>query len=518
MIDAIIIIGYFVIILFIGLWSRSRSTAVSVKEYFLSSNRLRWPAIAMSTIGTNIHAGHFLGMMGSAYLYGLAQANLEINAIFGILIAAFVFVPFYLKHRVTTISQFFEDRFGPRVALTYSLLSIVLFATVYVGAALFWGAYAVNAVFSEQLQFISDNSVIRIAVILVLLGGFSATYTLLGGLTAVVRTDVFQFVLLLLGGVILLYLSMTELGGWKQLYDKTPQLMHLHLPADHPTLPWTAIFSMLLLNLNYWGCNQVILQRALAAKNLREAQIGLLVGGVLKYVMAGIIILPGVALAGILLDRPLQDPDQSYIVLLDTLLPTGLRGVILVGLFASLMSSVDSMFHSLATLWSIDVYKRYLNPTASDQQVVRVGKWAIVVCLMTGVLFGFLQLYVKYQEPGFALTHWFNDVSYYIKNGFVVLISAAIFLIKPSPKLVFYALFLSIAVSLGLKFTFPDLAYFNRALSTIVLTFAVVAIPTVARNGWRIKMQDLVQIASPKIGYCALGLGVSLMVVHVVFH
>ena len=518
MIDAIIIISYFVIILFIGLWSRSKSKDVSVNEYFLSSNRLRWPTIAMSTIGTNIHAGHFLGMMGSAYLYGLAQANLEINAIFGILVAAFVFVPFYLKHKVITISQFFENKFGPRVALTYSLLSITLFATVYVGATLFWGAYAVNAVFGDQLHFISDNAVIRIAVILVLLGAFSATYTLLGGLTAVVRTDVFQFVLLLLGGSILLYLSVTKLGGWEQLYDKTPQLMHLHLPADHPTLPWTAIFSMLLLNLNYWGCNQVILQRALAAKNLREAQIGLLVGGVLKYVMAAIIIIPGVALAGMLLDNPLKDPDQSYIVLIDTLLPTGLRGIILVGLFASLMSSVDSMFHSLSTLWSIDVYKRYLNPTANDQQVVRVGKWAIVACLATGILFGFLQLYVKYQDPGFALTHWFNDMSYYIKNGFVVLISAAIFLIRPSPKLVFYALFLSIAVSLGLKFTFPDMAYFNRALYTIVLTFAVVAIPTVAQNGWRIKRQDFVQIASPNIGYCALGLGLSLMVVHVLFH
>lgn len=518
MIDAIIIISYFVIILAIGLWSRRRAKDVSVNEYFLSSNSLRWPSIAMSTIGTNIHAGHFLGMMGSAYLYGLAQANLEINAIFGILVAAFLFVPLYLKYKVITISQFFERTFGPRVALTYSLLSMVLFATLYVGSTLFWGAYAVNAVFGEQLRFISNDPMIRVAALLVVLGTFSATYTLLGGLTAVVRTDVFQFILLLLGGVILLVLSVNAVGGWEQLYEKTPHLMHLHLPADHPTLPWTAIFSMLLLNLNYWGCNQVILQRALAARNLREAQIGLLVGGALKYVMAAIIILPGVALAGMLIDRPLQDPDQSYIVLIDTLLPTGLRGIILVGLFASLMSSVDSMFNSLATLWSIDVYKRHLNPAAGDQTVVRVGKMAIVVCLVTGILFGFLQVYVKYQDPGFALTHWFNDMSYYIKNGFVVLISAAVFLIKPSPRLVFYALFLSMAISLGLQFAFPGLAYFNRALYTILLTFAFVAAPTVAKNGWRISIRDLVRTASPTIGYGALALALSLMLVHVVLH
>ena len=518
MIDGIIIGSYFLIILIIGLRSRRKTEGVSVNEYFLSSRSLRWPTIAMSTIGTNVHAGHFLGMMGSAYLYGLAQANFEINAIVGILVAAFVFVPVYLKHRVMTISQFFEETFGPRVALTYSLLSIALFATVYVGAALFWGAYAVNAVFGDHLHVISDRAVIRVAVLLVLLGAFSATYTLLGGLTAVVRTDVVQCLLLMLGGVILLYLSVTEVGGWGQLYEKTPHLMHLHLSADHPTLPWTAIFGMLLLNLNYWGCNQVILQRALAAENLREAQIGLLVGGVLKYVMAAIIILPGVALAGMVLDHPLQDPDRSYIVLIDRLLPTGLRGLILVGLFASLMSSVDSMFHSLSTLRSIDVYRRCLNPAADDRQVVRVGQWAIVVCLMTGILFGFVQLYVKYQDPGFALTHWFNDVSYYIKNGFVVLISAAVLLVKPSPRLVFSALLLSIVLSLGLKVALPDLAYFNRALLTIVLTFAVVAIPTMVTNGWRINVRDLVRIASPNVGYGALALGISLIVVHVLFH
>ena len=228
MIDAIIIISYFVVILFIGLWSRRRAGDVSVKEYFLSSNSLRWPSIAMSTIGTNIHAGHFLGMMGSAYLYGLAQANLEINAIFGILVAAFLFVPLYLKYKVITISQFFERTFGPRVALTYSLLSMLLFATLYLGSTLFWGAYAVNAVFGEQLRFISDNPMIRVAVLLIVLGTFSATYTLLGGLTAVVRTDVFQFILLLLAGGILLVLSVKAVGGWTQLYVKPPQTCLLY--------------------------------------------------------------------------------------------------------------------------------------------------------------------------------------------------------------------------------------------------------------------------------------------------
>jgi len=275
---------------------------------------------------------------------------------------------------------------------------------------------------------------------------------------------------------------------------------------------------MLLLNLNYWGCNQVILQRALAAKNLKEAQIGLLVGGVLKYVMALIIIIPGIALAGILVENPLQDPDQSFIVLVNTLLPTGLRGIILVGLFASLMSSVDSMFNSLSTLWSIDVYKRYLNKEATDKQIVSAGKKTIGVCLVVGILFGFVQVYVKFSDPSFALTHWFNDMSYFIKNGFVVLICSAVFLIKPSAKLVFYSLFLSIGISLALKFGLPDMAYFNRALYTILLTLAFVAIPTFAKNGWRINMAELIETSSKKVGFFGLGLGASLICVQIIFH
>lgn len=517
MIDVIIIIGYFVGIMLIGVLSRNKSTEVSADEYFLSSRSLKWPSIAISTISTNIHAGHFLGMMGSAYLYGLAQAGLEINAIFGILVATFFFVPLYLKLKVTTISQFFEGKFGPRVAVAYSGLSMLLFSTLYLGSTLYWGAYAVDALFGENLVFISTDAMTRICVLLAALGIFSAVYTWLGGLTAVVRTDIVQFVLLLVGGCILLYLAIDKLGGIDQLWKKTPQLMHLHLPADHPKLPWTAVFSMLLLNLNYWGCNQVILQRALAAKDLKNAQIGLLVGGVLKYFMAAIIIIPGIALAGLLIDNPLADPDKSFVTLVNMLLPQGLRGIILVGLFASLMSSVDSMFNSLSTLWSIDIYKRYINPKATDAQVINKGKMAIVSCLISGCLFGFLLAYVKFSSPELALTHWFNDISFYIKNGFVVLICSAVFMVRPNKNLVFAALFTSIVICLGLKYTFPAMAYFNRSMYTILLTLSMVGIPTIMKNGWRLP-NKIIHASSSKVAWSGVALLISWLILHVIFH
>ena len=295
--------------------------------------------------------------------------------------------------------------------------------------------------------------------------------------------------------------------------------MHLHLPRDHATMPWTALIGMSLLNLNYWGANQVILQRALAAKNLRHAQVGLLVGGVLKYVMLLIIVIPGIAMAGILADAPLDDPDTAYMTLVTSFLPAGLRGLIVCGLFASLMSTVDSIFNSVSTLWSIDIYKRYLRPDASPQEIVRMGKSAIVGALVVGLLFAFLVVFLKtgslQEDP---LTHWFNELSYYVKNGFVVLVSAAVFLIRPSRKLVLGALLASIAMYFGFTLVWPETSYLVRSGWVILLSFGAVAVPTIRRQGWRIPLREL--IAAPDKGVARFGAALlaSLVVAHILFH
>ena len=514
--DLGIIATYFAIILAIGIRARARPD-VSAEEYFLSSRSLKWPAIAMSTIATNIQAGHFISMAGSAYLFGLAQANLEINAIFGILIAAFFFVPLYLRMRVVTISQFFEAKLGPKVALAYAVLMIMLYALLYLGTALFWAAYVIDGVFGSMGGLPQLDPAVRLGLLVVATGVFSAAYTYLGGLRAVVRTDIVQFVLLVGGGIITLSVAIHYVGGWSQLWSSTGHLMHLHLPRDHDTLPWTALFGMLLLNLNYWGANQVILQRALAAKSLKHAQIGLLMGGALKYLIALIVIVPGIALAGILGDQPLDDPDLAYLTLVNTYLPAGVRGLILCGLFASIMSTLDSIFHSVATLWSVDIYRRHLRPDATDAQVVRSGRHAIVAALVSGVLFSFVVIYVKFGNPAFPLTHWFNELSYYVKNGFVLLVLAAVFLLRPSRRLVLTTLLSSVLLYLALNVAFPEMNYFVRSSWVIVVTFAAVAIPTIVRNGWRLD-QALLVVSHRSVARFGTALAVSLVVVHVVFH
>ena len=515
MIDLIIVIGYFVAIFAVAFAGRLKGE-VSAEDYFLSSRNLRWYSIAVSTIATNIQGYQFLGMMGSAYLFGLAQANLEINAVQGILIAAFIFVPLYLKERVFTITQFIKIRLGETIGLIYTGANILLFSTITLGAALFWGAYAADQVFSEYLAVLHSNRLIRISILIVLLGLFSAIYTYFGGLKAVVKTDIIQFALLLLGGMVILYITIDHLGGWSELYTRTPELMHLHLPADHETLPWIHIFGLFLLNINYWCANQSVMQRSLAARSLKEAQIGLMVGGVMKYVMALVIVVPGIALFGILgPEQKLADPDMTFPYIVDNFLPTGLKGLILCTLFASLMSTVDSTFNSLATLWSVDIYKGYINKTASDFQMVESGRRMILVALISGTLTGLMLLYVKLENPTLAFTHTLNELRYYVNCGIVVLICSAGFFIVKNRTAAIWAFALTLPINLGLVFMFPDMNYFIRAFWVIVTGIFIVAM--VPQNNLR-PSRSWIQYNSSNVLYAGLALAISLILLHIIFH
>jgi len=515
--DLSIILAYFVIIMTIGIWGRFTKD-VGVDEYFLSSRNLKWPYIAASTIATNIQANHFIAMAGSAYVFGLAQANLEINAIFGILVAAFIFVPLYLRMRVVTITQFFEAKLGPKVALTYSILMIILYSCMYLGTALFWAAYVIHGVFGEFLNFISTEATVKFGILIIVTGLFSAIYTYFGGLRAVVRTDVVQFFLLLIGGFITLSVAIRHLGGWSELWNTTGDLMHLHLPSDHKTFPWVGIFGMLLLNLNYWGANQIILQRALAAKDLRHAQIGLLVGGALKYLMAAVIIVPGIALAGILRDNPLKDPDLTFLTLVNNFLPHGIKGLILCGLFASLMSTLDSIYNSVSTLFSIDIYKKYIRPNATEFETVSAGRLSIIGAFIAGTLFSFVVIYVKFGNPSFPLTHWFNELSYYVKNGFVIIIMAAVFLVNPSKRLVLFTMLFSVLFTYIFKSIFPDMNYFIRSIWIILLSFAIIALPTFVRDGFKIPEKSMIETSNRNVARLGIILALSLIAVHIIFH
>lgn len=516
MVDLIIVLGYFSLIMVTALKGSLKHNETA-ESYFLSNRNLKWPSIALSTIATNIQGYQFLGMMGSAYLFGLAQANLEINAVQGILLAAFVFVPLYLKERVITITQFIKKRLGEKVGLAYTIANIALFATITLGAALFWGAYAAELVFEEYLSNLHNNKLIRVGILIVGLGVFSAIYTYLGGLSAVVKTDIIQFTILLIGGFVVLFIALHHLGGWQELYKKTPDMMHLHLPADHATLPWVHVFGLFFLNINYWCANQTVMQRSLAAKSLKHAQVGLMVGGVMKYVMAVIIVIPGIALYGILKDQGgLTDPDMAFPYLVSTYLPIGLKGIILCALFASLMSTVDSTFNSLATLWSIDIYKVYIKPDASDSEVVQTGRKTILVTLFTGILMGLILLYLKFNNPDTAFTHTLNQLRYFINCGIVVLICSSVLLVKPSHRGALLAFILTVPIQFIILNLFPNMNYFVRAFWVIITGLAIVSV--LSWNGGFANLKNMFLSSNASTSKFAWILLVSLVLIHIVFH
>ena len=486
----------------------------SADEYFLSSRNLPWYSVALSTIATNIQGYQFLGMMGSAYLFGLAQANLEINAVQGILIGAFVFVPLFLREKIMTITQFIAQKLGQRIALFYSIANIALFATVTIGAALFWGAYAAELVFGEQLSVLHSNRIVRIAILILILGVFSAIYTYLGGLSAVVKTDIIQFSVLIIGGIVVCFTAVNQLGGWEQLYIKTPERMHLHLPSDHPTLPWTHLFGLFLLNINYWCANQTVMQRALAAKSVAHAQAGLLAGGLIKYLMAILIIIPGIALYGILGDS-LGEPDMAFPYIVNTYLPVGVKGIILCGLFASLMSTVDSTFNSLATLWSTDIYSKYINKKAGDREKIKAGQKAILFSLGTALLMGMALLYLKFDDPNSAFTHTLNNLRYYINCGIVVLICSAVILIKPRQEIVLFAFIATLPVNISLQIFLPEMNYFVRAFWVILIGLFLT---TLASRGQFNSLLSLFRPANNLTRNFGWVLAISLILLHIIFH
>ncbi len=253
-----------------------------------------------------------------------------------------------------------------------------------------------------------------------------------------------------------------------------------------------------------------------------------MVGGLMKYYMAIIIIIPGIALAGILADQPLAEPDMTFPYLVKNYLGTGMRGIILCALFASLMSTVDSTFNSLATLFSVDIYKEYIKKNATDQEMVSVGRKTILFTFITGVSMGLILLTYKFADSTSAFTHTLNEIRYYVNCGLVVIICAAVFLIAPKRYLTMIAFFSTVILQfLFSYYLFPEMNYFVRAMWVIIIGFTLIALPTILnltreenigfdKAGIK-KFKDIFVFASPQIMWAGIGLIFSLVLLHLFF-
>tara|TARA_B100001063_G_scaffold240143_1_gene264714 strand:+ start:5177 stop:6865 length:1689 start_codon:yes stop_codon:yes gene_type:complete len=443
-VDFAVFILYAIVILSIGLYvSRSKDgKAKSAEDYFLAGKSLPWWAIGASLIAANISAEQFIGMSGSGFALGLAIASYEWMAAITLLVVAKYFLPIFIEKKLYTIPEFIEKRFSSNLKTILAMFWIALFVFVNLTTVLFLGGKALDTIIGSGDGGILINSIIGLAL-------FAAAYSLWGGLAAVAWTDVVQVVLLIIGGLLMTYFALsnvTESGsfidGIAHVYNTAPERFSMILSKGEIITPngrdawWdlpglaVLIGGMWVANLYYWGFNQYIIQRTLAAKNLREGQKGIVFAAFLKLIIPVIVVLPGIiayvmnldpstgslnidllATEGFLGNSGNIANDNAAPWLIKNFVPVGLKGLILAALAAAIVSSLASMVNSTSTIFTMDIYKSLINKKANDVKMVQVGRLTGLVALIIatiiapqlgslGQVFQFIQEYTGVVSPG----------------------------------------------------------------------------------------------------------------------
>ncbi|MEO0616008.1 MAG: sodium/sugar symporter [Pseudomonadota bacterium] len=464
--DLGVVAAYAILLLVIAQWV-SREKAGHEKDatdYFLAGRSLPWWAIGASLIAANISAEQIIGMSGSAWVMGIAIGAYEWMAALTLVVVAKWLLPVFLKHDIYTMPQFLEERYDHRVRNVMACFWLGIYVFVNLTSILWLGALALNTVAGVDLT-----------VGLAALGLFAAAYSLYGGLKAVALTDIIQVTLLVFGGMLIAWISLDAVSegqgavaGFQTLVERTPERFDLIFTEDSPhymSLPGLSVLigGMWIMNLSYWGFNQYIIQRALAAKDTREAQKGILFAAFLKMLMPIIIVLPGVAAA--ILAPDLEAPDRAYPTVMN-LLPTGILGLVFAALIAAIVSSLASMMNSIATIFTMDLY-RHMRPVEGSA-LVRTGRivsfTAIVIAMLVAkpLLGNFKEAFQYIQE----FTGFFTP-------GVCALFLLGFFWPRTTSNGALATALGSAVLSLTFKLVWPELPFIDRVGLVFVLCILV---------------------------------------------
>ncbi|WJG08967.1 sodium/sugar symporter [Aliiglaciecola sp. LCG003] len=437
-------------------------------DYFMASKSLPWWAIGASLIAANISAEQIIGMSGSGYALGLGIAAYEWMAAITLLLVGKYFIPVFLKKNIYTMPQFLEQRFDSRVRLVTAVFWLGVYVLVNLTSVLYLGALAINTITG-----------LAITHCLVFLALFSVAYSIYGGLKAVALTDIIQVVLLVFGGLLVSYLSLDKIAdgagiwsGFQTLLTAVPEKFDLILSPDNPhymSLPGISVLigGMWVMNFSYWGFNQYITQRALAAKNLKEAQKGIVFGACLKLLMPLIVVVPGIA--AVVLAPELTRPDEAFPEMMK-LVPSGLLGIVFAALIAAIASSLSSMTNSISTIFTMDIYKPLINPEASEHRLVIIGRSVAILAMTIAVLIA-QPLLGKFDQA----FQYIQEFTGFFTPGIVVIFALGIFWKKTTANAALIAAISSAALSLVLKIFWPELPFMDR-IGLVFLLCAAIAI------------------------------------------
>ncbi|UXP30697.1 sodium/sugar symporter [Reichenbachiella agarivorans] len=484
--DFIIFGAYCAVILGVGLFvSRDKEGhEKSAEDYFLAGKSLPWWAIGASLIAANISAEQFIGMSGSGFALGLAIASYEWMAAITLLIVGKYFLPIFIEKGLYTIPEFVEKRFSTNLKTILAVFWVALYVFVNLSSVLYLGSLALETIMGIPMMY----GVVGLAL-------FAAAYSLYGGLSAVAWTDVIQVVFLVLGGLITTYLALNvvsdgqgSIAGFMHLLDAAPDRFHMILEetnSQYSNLPgiWVLIGGLWVANIYYWGFNQYIIQRTLAAKSLGEAQKGIALAAFLKLIIPFIVVVPGIAAYVIVNDPAMMErlgsvaqmnlpstgqADKAYPWLLQ-LLPSGLKGIAFAALTAAVVSSLASMLNSTSTIFTMDIYKQYINKNASDKQMVNTGRFAaagalIIACVMAPLLGGIDQAFQFIQE--------YTGI---VSPGILAVFILGLFWKKTTNAAAIWGAVISVPIAIAFKFV-PGMPFMNQMGLTAVATMIVIMI------------------------------------------
>ncbi len=379
--DLVVLVLYFLVIIGVAAWVALQKNKSS-EDYFLAGRHVGWFVIGTSIFASNIGSEHVVGLAGTGFESGTPMAHYELHA-WIVLLLGWLFLPFYMRSGVFTTPEFLEKRFDERSRWFLSLFSIVAYVLTKVSVTI----YAGGIVVSELLDIPFWYGAIGIVI-------FTGIYTIIGGLRAVVYTEAFQAIILIVGSSIITWLGLQEVGGWGQLRETvtavSPDHFDMWRPMSDPDFPWTGLLiGGSITGIWYWCTDQYIVQRTLAANNIKIGRRGAIFGAYLKLLPILIFLVPGIIALALSIQQPnvyqVTQADRAFPMLVTTLIPNGLKGLVAGGLMAALMSSLASVFNSCSTLITMDIYKK-LRPDHSEAEFIRVGRIATTIIVILGII------------------------------------------------------------------------------------------------------------------------------------
>lgn len=470
LLDSGVFIAYVLGLLILALWisKEDKQQGKNTEDYFLASKALPWWAIGASLIASNISAEQIIGMSGSGYALGLAIASYEWMAAITLIIVGKYMLPIFLKNGIYTMPQYLEQRFDSRVKTTMALFWLAVYIFVNLTAVLWLGGLAIETVAGVDWMW----GMVFLAV-------FSVAYSLYGGLKAVAYTDILQVVLLVFGGLFLSYLALDAvsegqgvLAGFGVLTEQMPSHFDMILSKDNEhymSLPGISVLigGMWIMNLSYWGFNQYIIQRALAAKDIKEAQKGIAFAAYLKLLMPIIVVLPGIA--AVVLYPNLSAPDQAYPSMM-ALMPVGIKGLVFAALVAAIVSSLASMTNSISTIFTMDIYAK-LQPGKSQRHYVHIGRVAALLSLSIALVVA-EPLLGKFDQA----FQYIQEFTGFFTPGIVVIFVMGMFWSKTTAAGALAAAFGSAVFSILLKLVWPELPFMDRVGLVFLLCLSLCAL------------------------------------------